>query len=65
MRRSFSSLMKNQNNLLTHECEAIVSLVEQIVSLEVEKAYAELKALFNVGGKDVVLATGGHFYVGL
>jgi len=37
--------MKNQNNLLMHECEAIVSLVERIVSLEVEKAYAELKAL--------------------
>jgi hypothetical protein len=45
MRRSFSSLMKNQNNLLRHKCEAGVSLVERTVGLEVEKAYAELKAV--------------------
>ena len=37
--------MKNQNNPLSHKGEAGVSLVERIVSLEIEKAYAELKAI--------------------
>ena len=37
--------MKNQNNPLSHKEEAGVSLVERIVSLEIEKAYAELKAI--------------------
>jgi hypothetical protein len=45
MRRSFSSLMKNQNNLLRHKCEAGVPLVERTVSLEIKKAYADLKAV--------------------
>jgi len=45
MRRNCLSLMKNQNNPLRHKCEAGVSLVERTVGLEVEKAYAELKAL--------------------
>jgi hypothetical protein len=44
MRRNFSSLMKNQNNPLMHKCEAGVSLVERTVGLEIDKAYAELKA---------------------
>jgi hypothetical protein len=37
--------MKNQNNPVEHRCEAGVSLVERTVSLEIEKAYAELKAV--------------------
>ena len=37
--------MKNQNNPLRHKCEAGVSLVERTVGLEVEKAYADLKAV--------------------
>jgi hypothetical protein len=37
--------MKNQNNPLKHKCEAGVSLVERTVGLEIEKAYATLKAL--------------------
>jgi hypothetical protein len=37
--------MKNQNNPLRHKCEAGVSLVERTVSLEIEKAYADLKAV--------------------
>jgi hypothetical protein len=45
MRRSFSSLMKNQNNPLRHKCEAGVSLVERTVGLEIKNAYSELKAL--------------------
>jgi len=36
--------MKNQNNRLWHRCGAGVSLVERTVSLDAEKAYAELKA---------------------
>jgi hypothetical protein len=45
MRRNFSSLMKNQNNPLSHKCEAGVSLLERTVGLGIEEAYAELKAL--------------------
>jgi hypothetical protein len=37
--------MKNQNNPLSHKCEAGVSLVERTVGLEIEKAYADLKAV--------------------
>lgn len=37
--------MKNQNNPVEHRCEAGVSLVERTVSLEIEKAYTELKAV--------------------
>jgi hypothetical protein len=37
--------MKNQNNPVEHRCEAGVSLVERTVSLEIEKAYAGLKAV--------------------
>ena len=37
--------MKNQNNPVEHRCEAGVSLVERTVSLEIEKAYADLKAV--------------------
>jgi hypothetical protein len=45
MRRSFSNLMKNQNNPFKHKWEAGVSLVERTVGLEIGKAHAELKAL--------------------
>ena len=45
MRSNFSSLMKNQNNPLSHKCEAGVSLLERTVGLGIEEAYPELKAL--------------------
>ncbi len=54
MRKSFSSLMKNQNNSLKHKCEADVSLVERTVRLEIEKAYADLKALLLQKGCRIV-----------
>jgi len=44
-KRNCSSLMKNQNNPLNHKWETGVCLVERIVSLEIEKTYASLKAV--------------------
>lgn len=46
--------MKNHNNPLRHKCEAGVSLVERTVGLEIEKAYADLKALLLKKGCEVV-----------
>ena len=46
--------MKNHNNPLRHNCETGVSLVERTVSLEIEKAYADLKALLLKKGCKVV-----------
>jgi len=46
--------MKNQNNPLRHKCELGVSLVERTVSLEIEKAYVELKALLLEKGCRIV-----------
>lgn len=37
--------MKNQNNPLSHKEETGVTLVERTIGLDVEKAYAELKAV--------------------
>jgi hypothetical protein len=54
MRRSFSSLMKNHNKPLRHKYEAGVSLVERTVGLEIEKAYADLKALLLKKGCRIV-----------
>jgi hypothetical protein len=45
--------MKNQNNLLKHNARR-VSLIERTVGLEIEKAYADLKALLLQKGCRIV-----------